>query len=55
MVNDLAPDNPLKSISLVANDPPAVNSYNTFLVGASSISASLPPTIGINSQKSSVY
>ena len=52
VVEELAPDKPLKSISMVANDPPSVNSYNTFLVGSSSISASLPPTIGINSHKS---
>ena len=42
VVSELAPDKPLKSISFVANDPPAVNSYNTFLVGPSTLGATLP-------------
>mmetsp|Transcript_7845 Transcript_7845/g.19466 ORF Transcript_7845/g.19466 Transcript_7845/m.19466 type:complete len:335 (+) Transcript_7845:85-1089(+) len=45
-VAGLEPDNPLKSVSFVANDPPAVNSYNLFLVGPSTLGPALPPTIG---------
>lgn len=35
----------LKSVSFVGNEPPAVNSYNTFVVAAKP-PADLPPTIG---------
>ena len=48
VVTELAPDKPLKSISFVGNDPPAVNGYNTFLVGpgSSALAQTLPATIG---------
>jgi hypothetical protein len=48
LVCELAPDKPLKSISFVANDPPAVNGYNTFLVGPGSagLAPTLPATLG---------
>ena len=46
LVGELAPDKPLKSISFVANAPPAVNSYNTFLAGPTKLDKELPPTIG---------
>ena len=48
VVAELAPDKPLKSVSFVGNDPPAVNGYNTFLVGpgSSALAQSLPATIG---------
>jgi hypothetical protein len=48
LVGGLAPDAPLRSISFVGNEPPSVNSYNTFLCGAidSKLAAALPATIG---------
>ena len=48
VVGELEPDKPLKSISFIANVPPAVNSYNTFLVGpgSASLAATLPATLG---------
>ena len=46
LVGELAPDKPLKSISFVANAPPAVNSYNVLLAGPSKLDKDLPPTIG---------
>lgn len=48
LVSELAPDNPLKSISFVANAPPSCNAYNTFICGPlpPAVVTALPPTIG---------
>lgn len=46
LVAELAPDKPLRSISFVGNDPPAINGYNIFLAGSSSLGPTLPATIG---------
>lgn len=49
LVAELKPDAPLKSVSFVGNDPPAVNSYNTIIAGPTSIKE-LPRGVGhINS------
>lgn len=45
LVASLEPDKPLKSIAFAGNNPPAVNSYNTFLAGPSKVDG-LPSTIG---------
>jgi hypothetical protein len=48
VVSELAPEKPLKSISFVGNDPPSINSYNTFVVGpgSASVAPTLPATLG---------
>eukprot|EP00854_Cymbomonas_tetramitiformis_P002150 gene2150-2855_t len=46
VVSELAPEKPLKSVSFLANDPPARNSYNVFLAGPSNLGPDLPPMIG---------
>merc|ERR1712032_389208 len=48
IVGELAPDKPLRSISFVGNDPPAVNGYNIFLAGTidKSLAAALPASVG---------
>lgn len=44
----LAPDKPLKSLSMVGNDPPSCNQYNTFVMGAAAkLDKELPATIGL--------
>eukprot|EP00288_Rhodomonas_lens_P018798 CAMPEP_0177696976 /NCGR_PEP_ID=MMETSP0484_2-20121128/4266_1 /TAXON_ID=354590 /ORGANISM="Rhodomonas lens, Strain RHODO" /LENGTH=333 /DNA_ID=CAMNT_0019207981 /DNA_START=37 /DNA_END=1038 /DNA_ORIENTATION=+ len=46
LIAELAPEKPLRSISFTGNEPPSVNSYNTFVVGPSQLGPQLPPTIG---------
>jgi len=48
LVADLAPENPIRSISFTANAPAACNHYNTFICGAlpAPVVAALPPAIG---------
>jgi hypothetical protein len=48
LISELAPDNPLKSISFTANAAPSCNAYNTFLCGPlpAPVVAALPSTVG---------
>jgi len=56
IVEGLAPDKPLRSISFLGNEPPSVNDYNIFLAGPidKSLGPALPPTVGhVNSTSAS--
>lgn len=55
IVSELAPDNPIKSISFTSHAPPSCNAYNTFVCGAlpAAVVSALPPTIGYVESKSS--
>ena len=46
LISELKPDKPLRSVSFVGNDPPAISGYNTFIAGPCSFADSLPATIG---------
>ena len=49
LMAELKPDRPLRSVSFVGNDPPALSGYNFFLAGPwvpAALSAALPATVG---------
>lgn len=47
LVASLAPEKPLKSICMAANEPPSCNGYNTFVAGPSRLDKELPAHIGL--------
>ena len=43
---ELEPGKPLRSVSFEGDQPPSVNTYNTFIAGPSAIADQLPSSIG---------